>query len=297
MQFKIVDVFTENLFGGNPAGVVLIPENRDFPSAEIMRLIAEELRYSETAFIKKNGNREFTARYFTPASEVDLCGHATIGSIHSLVEWKIIDFGEIVTFETLAGNIDIEVNKNGILMDMASPSIFPGFSEKKDLEKLYNIMGIDLAMPNIRNGNKIVNLMPKIASTGLKDIMMPVKDFDELEKISPDFKRLSDLSKEKDVVGVHAFSISEDGREIHARNFAPLYDIDEEAATGTSNGALAYYLYEYNLIDDGETFTVIQGEKMGRPSKIKAAVKVENGKVQIKVGGKAVTLVDGDIKI
>ena len=84
MKFYIVDAFTDTLFGGNPAGVVILPDGTDFPSDEIMVKTAAELRYSETAFIKRINEKEFNIRYFTPAAEVDLCGHATIGSFKAL---------------------------------------------------------------------------------------------------------------------------------------------------------------------------------------------------------------------
>ena len=81
MRYFIVDAFTEQPFGGNPAGVVLLDS---FPSEELMRKIAAELRYSETAFIRRHSTQEFTVRYFTPEAEVDLCGHATIASFFVL---------------------------------------------------------------------------------------------------------------------------------------------------------------------------------------------------------------------
>ena len=65
MKFYIVDAFTETVFGGNPAGVVILPEGADFPDDETMRKTAAELRYSETAFIRKTGEKEFNIRYFT----------------------------------------------------------------------------------------------------------------------------------------------------------------------------------------------------------------------------------------
>ena len=85
MKFYIVDAFTEKIFGGNPAGVVILPEGADFPSDLLMIETAAELRYSETAFIKKLSKKEFQLRFFTPAAEVDLCGHATIGSFKALL--------------------------------------------------------------------------------------------------------------------------------------------------------------------------------------------------------------------
>ena len=72
MKFYIVDAFTTEVFGGNPAGVVILPDGADFPSDEVMVKTAAELRYSETAFIKNLGGGEFNIRYFTPAAEVEL---------------------------------------------------------------------------------------------------------------------------------------------------------------------------------------------------------------------------------
>ena len=97
------------------------------------------------------------------------------------------------------------------------------------------------------------------------------------------------------MVGVHAFTINTQDGCVHARNFAPLYEIDEEAATGTSNGALAYYLYDYGLLKAETLLTVIQGEKMGRPSRIQAQVSVAGETPQVRVGGTAVTLARGEI--
>ena len=96
MRFQIVDAFTDQVFGGNPAGVVFIPEGEDFPPEETMVKTAEELRYSETAFVKKLGEKEYQVRYFTPAAEVDLCGHATIGSSYALFHDGLIAAGDTV---------------------------------------------------------------------------------------------------------------------------------------------------------------------------------------------------------
>ena len=100
-------------------------------------------------------------------------------------------------------------------------------------------MGLDYEVQK----EKGVVLIPQLISTGLPDIMMPVASPADLEKISPDFPALSKLSEKYQVVGVHAFTTDCDDATCHVRNFAPLYDIDEEAATGTSNGALTYFGY------------------------------------------------------
>ena len=77
MEYYIVDAFSDKPFGGNPAGVVLLGNN-DFPNEGLMLQVAAELRYSETAFVRRHSANEYTLRYFTPMHEVELCGHATV---------------------------------------------------------------------------------------------------------------------------------------------------------------------------------------------------------------------------
>ena len=297
MKFYIVDAFTDELFGGNPAGVVILDKGEDFPSDDVMVKTAAELRYSETAFIKQLGEKEFNIRYFTPAAEVDLCGHATIGSFYVLLKEGLVKAGDICINHTLAGKLNVAVNKDAILMDMAVPKEVGKITEAADIAELYRVMGLKADGNEVYNKALNVKLIPKMVTTGLIDIMMPVKDEAELEKINPDFPALAELSKKYEVVGVHAFTVNTDDGFIHARNFAPLYEIDEEAATGTSNGALTYYLYNMGIVKEHELNTVIQGEKMLRPSKISTKLIMEDGKPVIKVGGFAVTLASGEIEI
>lgn len=303
MKFSIVDVFTDRVFGGNPAGVVMIPDGKDFPDDETMRLTAAELRYSETAFVQDKGNGEYKLRYFTPAAEVDLCGHATVGSFYVLMKNGKIKPGDKVTAETLAGTIGIKPEQDGILMDMASPKTFGKIEDKDKIDELYRVMGIKSDGQGVVGKGTLFGtekdtalyLVPEMVSTGLTDIMMPVKDEQALNDIAPDFPALTELSRKYDVVGVHAFTINSADGMIHARNFAPLYDIDEEAATGTSNGALTFYLYERGLVKPGVVNTVVQGEKMKRRSLIDTELTEEEGGVKVKVGGKASILSEGEI--
>ena len=308
MKFYIVDAFTETLFGGNPAGVVILPEGEDFPADDVMVKTAAELRYSETAFIKRLNEKEFNIRYFTPAAEVDLCGHATIGSFKALLEGGYIEDNKSYINHTLAGDLNIEVRNGFVLMDMASPVKIGEISEEKSLKELYEIMGLDYE----EQKEKGVVLIPQLISTGLPDIMMPVASLADLEKISPDFPALSKLSEKYQVVGVHAFTTDCDDATCHVRNVAPLDDIDEEAATGTSNGALTYYGYLNGFIKAGDDCRFVQGEKMNRPSLILSHIEAsgeengetENGEAEnnkascsIQVGGSAVILAEGDIKL
>lgn len=300
MKFYIADAFTTEIFGGNPAGIVLLDgEKGTWPSEETMIKTAAELRYSETAFCMPLSDGSFRTRYFTPAAEVDLCGHATIATFTVLKREGILKGDGPFTNHTLAGDLEIRVQGDAVLMEMAEPEIKGEISEEAALKELYGVMGLEFA-PHVDEGvvHRGTTAYPKMVSTGLLDIMMPVRDEAALNAIAPDFPALSKLSERYGVVGVHAFSpASEDeaakGITAHARNFAPLYDIDEEAATGTSNGALTYYLQSVGAIGDVADVRIIQGEKMGRPSEIRAHIE---GK-KIMVGGSAVILAEGEIHI
>ena len=179
-------------------------------------------------------------------------------------------------------------------MDMASPVKINEISEESALSELYKIMGLNYQ----EQKEKGITMLPQIISTGLPDIMMPVASQKDLDDISPDFPALSKLSEKYEVVGVHAFTTDcEKGTTCHVRNFAPLYDIDEEAATGTSNGALTYYGYLNGFVKNGDDCRFIQGEKMQRPSIILSHIEADSEKCSIQVGGNAVMLAEGDIKL
>ena len=291
MKFLIVDAFTDTLFGGNPAGVVILPEGADFPSDELCVKTAAELRYSETAFIKQLGPNEFNIRYFTPAAEVDLCGHATIGSFCALIHAGVVDKNCTCINHTLAGDLNIVIKDGFIMMDMATPVEIATIEDPDKIKELYDIMGA-------KYDPEQITLLPKMISTGLPDIMMPIASQADLNAMEPDMKALSDLSARYEVVGVHAFTLdAEEGVTAHTRNFAPLYDIDEEAATGTSNGALTYYFYLNDIIGAKAECKIIQGEKMDRPSVILTDIQAEGESCLIKVGGSGVILAEGEIHI
>lgn len=304
MRFYIIDAFTTQVFGGNPAGVVILPRKSDFPSDEVMLKTAAELRYSETAFIKQKEVGEFQIRYFTPTDEVDLCGHATIASFRALLDAGLISDNGVYINNTLAGRLNIKVENSFIMMDMAAPEALGVIDDKEALAELYGVMGLS-AENGLAALDNEWNLYPEIISTGLPDIMLPVADRSLLQAIRPDFGALIKLSEKYDVVGVHAFALGEglvtdscpeEGQiTAYCRNFGPRVGIDEEAATGTSNGALTYYLYKNAIIDAGANSAFLQGETMGRPSKILSTVTEEDGNVKIQIGGTGAILAKGEI--
>lgn len=270
-----LDVFAETINGGNPAGVVL---NADSLSAEEMQKIAKEVGFSETAFVKISDNANYKVTFFTPKKEVDLCGHATVAVFYLLKNKGIIHRGEY-TQETKAGILKIECIDNDIIyMNQCKPKFYEILDKKEVAETL-----------NIDEDDIMDNFPIQIISTGLKDVFIPIKSLEKLRRIKPDFNKISHISKKYDVIGYHLFTLETKYNSIaHCRNFAPLYDIPEEAATGTSSGALSCYLYKYKAIMEKDINKIVfeQGYFIGRPSKIIAKLVIRKKEiVDVKVGG------------
>ncbi|AWI06453.1 PhzF family phenazine biosynthesis protein [Clostridium drakei] len=289
MQIKVytLNAFAKTDNGGNPAGVVL---DADSLSVNDMQKVAEKVGFSETAFIKKSNKADFKVKFFTPNKEVDLCGHATIGTFYLLASKGIIKSGQY-TQETKAGILKVECrNNNMIYMNQTKPEFYKVLN-KADIADSLNI-----------DEEEIMSDTPiQIVSTGLKDILIPIKSLKSLYKIKPDFQKISHISKKQNVVGYHVFTLeTKHDATAHCRNFAPLYDIDEEAATGTSNGALSCYLYKYGLIlqKNIEDLSFEQGYFMKKPSEILASLVVNNNEIdEVRVGGIALNIKEKNIEL
>ena len=288
MKLYIVDAFTETPFGGNTAGVALLEPGAGFPDDNWMRQLAAELRYSETAFVRRDGVTEFTVRYFTPAGEIDLCGHATIATFGVLFQEGLVPEGARCLNHTKAGDLEVVAGKT-VMMQMASPRLVQTFDEAPLMKDLLAAMGG-------LTREALGTLPVQTFSTGLPDILLPVRDVATLQDLKPDMDALNALSERLDVVGVHAFAMdSDDVYTAHVRNFAPRYDIPEESATGTANAALTAYLYHHGIIRDGGRCTFLQGEAMGRPSLIQTTVELRGGVPDIRVGGPCAIVVRGSV--
>lgn len=300
----VVDAFAEELFGGNQAGVVLLSENEDFLEDDFMQKIAGELKHSETAFVKKVSGDAFHIRYFTPVDEVELCGHATIGAFWVMYEEGIIgegSYGLITGKRTPEECLTVQVSGSGIWMDMASPRELYTF-RPKEAKELYQAYGLK---------EEAGRLLPKIVNTGLSDIILPVSGKEALQGAVQDCEAVKALSQRYQVVGVHMFCMShKPGILAECRNFAPLYGISEESATGTANGALTFYLYGYGHTAQGKENVFFQGETMGKPSVIKSRLELspidgnfncggeaqDKEEIKIKIGGRAVISFSGELR-
>lgn len=282
MKVYVMDSFSDRIFGGNQAGVVLADKALE---PAVMQQVAAELKHSETAFVwqTEEGNR---LRYFTPAGEVDLCGHATVAVFALLRRLGRIEDGTHKAL-TRAGALEIEVSGETVWMDMAPPKTL-GILPEESWEELYGAYGLTLE-------DRPADLPPEIVSTGLADIMMPVRDHETLLRAVQDERTVTELSRRFDVTGVHMFCLGDEA--VYCSNFAPLYDIPEECATGTSNGALTYYLYERGLVAPETENLFLQGEHMGRPSRIRSRLMEKDGTVKVRIGGQAVMSLAGEMDL
>lgn len=287
MKLYIVDAFTTQRFSGNQAGVALLNTEEPELTDAFCQALAAELKHSETAFVRPIGPDSFRLRYFTPEGEVDLCGHATIAAFTTLREAGGLAPGTYRA-STLAGELSIQVSDQAVWMDMAPPVEGRSFSPEETAE-LYAAYGLSTA--DCPEG-----FAPMVVSTGLQDILLPVSSMAALEKAEQDERAVTELSKRYGVVGVHMFwpCLNEEAA-AHCRNFAPLYAIPEEAATGTSNGALTYYLNRLGKLAAGAENRFVQGEKMGKPSEILSRLTEGPDGVRVRVGGRAVLTLRADL--
>lgn len=285
MEAYVMDAFSAQIFGGNQAGVVLPDRELD---DRTMQQVAGEFKHSETAFVTCSADGSVSLRYFTPAGEVDLCGHATIASFALLRKIGKIGDGTVIA-HTKAADLNIEVSGDTVWMDMAPPQLLRGLTEG-ELPELYRAYGLTAA-------DKPAGFMPKIVSTGLADIMMPVRDHDTLMRTVQNEAVVTALSRKYDVTGVHMFCPGDATCTAWCSNYAPLYDIPEECATGTSNGALTYYLYLQGMVKPEQENIFLQGEHMSRPSEIRSRLYEQDGAVTIRIGGRAVMSLACDLKI
>lgn len=209
-----VDAFTDAPFGGNPAAVCLL----DQPHPERwMQLVAREMNVSETAFLIRYGDG-FDLRWFTPTTEVDLCGHATLASAHVLWEQGHLQPDQTASFHTRSGLL--EATKQGAWIEMDFPST--------PAEPVSGVEALESAL-----GAK-----PAFTGKSKFDYLVEFGSEEEVRGLKPDVAALKQLT----VRGVIATSrSSSDGYDFVSRFFAPAAGIDEDPVTGSAHCCLAPY--------------------------------------------------------
>lgn len=291
--FFQVDAFTTTPLAGNPCAIVL---DADDLSAETMQAIAREMNLSETAFVMRSDVANVRARYFTPAEEIPLAGHPTIATIHALVEiGRIALTGPHtrVMLELQVGPIVVDVfaNEDGfnrIVMSQKRPSF----------QRIYDPHGV---LPIF--GLTIDDLLPgapvQTVSTGTPQLMIPLRSLEALRGARLDTRAYEAFRIAGDFFSPHLFvrqGITPEG-DTFARHFGVPPDTMEDPFTGSATGNMAAYLWHHGLIDK-PSFIAEQGHWMNRPGTAVATVIGTRDDIQtVKVGGTAVTVLTGELKI
>jgi len=282
----LVDAFTDEPFAGNAAGVV---PNADGLDDAQMQAIANELAVSETAFFRASDEADRRIRYFTPTTEVDLCGHATIASHAHLLEDGAVDPGTH-TLETNVGVLDVELGEDGtVWMTQDDPEIR---RVDLDYERVADALGIDhAALEDVGADFPLA-----VASTGLPFLVVPVNFLEHVSAMDPDFGAVEAISEEVDATGIYAFSFDalEVDSTLHGRMFAPAAGVPEDPVTGTASGATGAYLREVEAFDGEfpEKMTFEQGHFVDCPGYVRVMIDDE-----VRVGGQAATALDGELRV
>jgi PhzF family phenazine biosynthesis protein len=284
VEVTLVNSFTVDGKGGNPAGVVLHADKL----SDVQKLkIAKAVGYSETAFVSSDYEADFEVSFFTTTGKVDFCGHATLATFYTMHQMGILTHGSYVQ-RTKAGMLTVAIEPNGlVVMEQQLPQKLGGFS----YQEISTLIGID---SNILESTQLPN---EVISTGLPDVIIPVPN-GYLDLIQPNDEIIADFCKKHEVVGFHLFELCAPESRFTAscRNFAPLFGISEESATGSSCGALACYLTEHLAL--GSDYVFEQGRAMNCASIIMASVKSKNSTIiSVKVGGLANKMGTVDIPV
>jgi PhzF family phenazine biosynthesis protein len=278
IHVKIINAFGINGTGGNPAGVVL---NADALTAATKQSVAAQLGLSETVFVSQSATAGFKLEFFTPTRQIAHCGHATIAAFAYLKQSGVIKEDQS-SKETIDGNRDIYFTGTGAYMEQQAPAFRP-------VSGNMHLLRQSLHLPQ---AGFIANMQPAIVNTGNSFLIIPVENETALQNIRPDFEMIKQVSEQYSLVGYYLFAKPTEatGTDATCRMFAPLYGIEEEAATGMAAGPLACYLHEQGIKKD--YFLIEQGRFMTPPSvsRLNVNLVIEQGKIKkLFAGGSAYT--------
>jgi trans-2,3-dihydro-3-hydroxyanthranilate isomerase len=301
-SYLTVDVFTRTRFGGNPLAV--IPDARGLSDAE-MQAIAAEFHYSETTFVLPPEDAANTARVriFTPTSEVPFAGHPNVGTAFVLGRQGEVcgrPVGARLRFEEAAGLVEVELLREGD--EVAGAAITAPRPLALGPELPAELIA---ACASLEVGDIAVDAhQPRIVSVGLSFAVAALGSRAALARARPNPQRFAEADAAFPQGGggfaVFVYVPSDSpGINFHARMFAPLDNVPEDPATGSASAALAAFL---GALDPAPTLTrrlvIMQGEDMGRPSRIELAVRKNHGAVeQVVIGGNCVPVMEGVLSL
>jgi trans-2,3-dihydro-3-hydroxyanthranilate isomerase len=302
-RFIQVDVFTDRPFGGNPLAV--FPEAEGLTTEEMQRL-AREMNLSETTFVlpPQAPGADFKVRIFTPAVELPFAGHPVVGTHWVLAHLGRVDLREPVTqvrFELGVGVLPADLHLAGgqverVVMTQDRPTFHAVLDDLTDLAE-----GLGLAPEAIAE----TGLPVHVVSTGLPQMMVPVRSLAEVRALDPGQLNVAALNRACRTVGtqcalVFTFETERPEATVHVRLFAPLLGVPEDPATGSANGALGAYLVHHQAVPITEPTTHIlseQGAEIGRPSTLSIEVDSVGEEITaVRVGGQVVPVVEGVVR-
>jgi len=291
-----VDAFTNEKFGGNPAGVVLDANELE---ESTMRKIARELNLSETAFVLPSDKGHFQMRYFTPTGhEIKFCGHSTVGALYMIAKERRFGIKKMgdYTFdvETLCGQLKMEVtidNQEEICVAYETPTI--KLREIKiSHEDVAKAAGFELHL--------VDQSFPVMYEETNKDLFITIRSLEDLKKIECDPKSFAQFSKPHDIVALCALTPEafDQKNQFHMRCFAPLVGIPEDPFTGSVLGGLTAYVDTFKLLPKGaHNFSVEQGHFVERPGVVKVEFSKKRGSYYAKVLAQAVHCFSTEINL
>jgi len=260
-----VDAFTDRAFAGNPAAVCFLPAPRP---AAWMQNVAREMSLSETAFLVPRAvdwvKTGFDLRWFTPAVEVELCGHATLASAHVLWETGRLAASETARFHTLSGLLTAE-RTAGDLIELDFPA--------NPVEAVAPPAGLLEAFGGVA---------PRFVGKSRFDYLLELETEDMVRSAAPDCARLRTLP----VRGVILTAIGNAPYDFVSRFFAPGAGVDEDPVTGSAHCTLGPYWSERL---GKSSFRAFQASARG------GELRVEAVGDRVKLGGRAVTVLRGEL--
>lgn len=266
MRIRIIDAFTDRPFAGNPAGVCLL-DGDAWPDETWMRQVAAEVHASETAFAHPMGDGEWALRWFTPAVESDLCGHATLATTHALrSEGRIAG---TVRYHTRSGVLAARPNDDGtITLDFPLAPL----TEVPVPDALVEALGVK-PEATYRTGP-------------LRDLLTVLADEAAVRTLAPDIAAVEVLTRRGDIRGITATAPGGADYDFVSRFFAPADGIPEDPVTGSAHTALAPYWAQRLGRDE---LTGLQAS--ARTGVVRVALRGE----RVHLTGNAVTVVDGTL--
>ena len=296
-KIKQADAFTRTPFTGNPAGVV---SSASGLTVKQMKLIAREMNLSETAFVlpPKTPAADIWLRWFTPSSEVDLCGHATIATFHVLAEEKKYGMTRAGKFkykvETRSGILPVEVaikKEQPPLISFGLP--IPQFQNfLYDTTELGEVLGTD---------KDDFQFKYPLAKDNFQ-MVLPIKSRDVLFNVKPDFPLIEKICKKLQISALTVFTTDTVDKEslVHTRCFVPLLGVNEDPVTGSSLGPLGIYLAGQGIVksdNDCYSFIAEQGDCLEKPGRVTVNFRKKKDEYHsLRIIGNAVTVLEGEIR-